>query len=71
MMPVYLLAKAGVILYKFREAFQELLTHYCSSEPVISLPTVHHRPHSPGGAVGSMFALCPGELSPSFHSAKT
>lgn len=67
MMLVYLLAKSGVILCGFKEAFRELLAHYCSSKPVISLPTLHHRPDAPGGAVGSpgskngvcMLDLCP------------
>lgn len=76
-MLVYLLAKSGVTLCKFKEAFWELLTHYCSSKPVISLPTLHHRPNTPGSAVGitvasqqeghgvCMFALCPcGSLLP-------
>lgn len=53
MMLVYLLAKSGVILCEFKEAFRELLTHYCSFKPVISLPTLNHCPDTSAGAVGS------------------
>lgn len=53
MMLVYLLAEPRVNLGEFKEAFRELLTQYYSSKPVISLPALHHRPHTPGSTVAS------------------
>lgn len=53
MMLVYLLAEPRINLGEFKEAFRELLTHYYSSKPVISLPTLHHHAHYPGNTVPS------------------
>lgn len=53
MMLVYLLAKPRINLGQFKEAFRELLTHYCPSKPAISLPKLHRRPDTPGGAAGT------------------
>lgn len=50
---VYLLAELRVNLGEFKEAFRELLTHYYSSKPVISLPTLYHHPHNPGSTFAS------------------
>lgn len=53
MMLVYLLAELRINLGEFKEAFRELLTHYNSSKPVISLPTLYHHPHTPGSTFAS------------------